>query len=94
VTLRDELSNNTTMTASKKMPKQRLRSDGVMSKSVQGSVASVVSVMSNSLPSYDLQRLFKGPEILQVRFDFYHLTKLDPYFLKFMFDTALNGEWP
>jgi hypothetical protein len=27
---------------------------------------SATSLMSNSLPSYDLQRLFRAPEILQV----------------------------
>jgi hypothetical protein len=47
-----------------------------MSKSMQGSGPTIVSVMSNSLPSYDLKRLFKGQETLQVSVEFsYELGK-------------------
>ena len=76
MTLRDDLIsstfsnpamslNNAAMSSSMKKLKSRCV-DNVMSKSAQGSCPSVNSVMSNSLPSYDLHRLFKGPEILQV----------------------------
>ena len=63
ITLRDELSSNGAAAIKKPF---KTRKEGIMSKSMQmgGQVAS--TMMSNSLPSYDLQRLFKAPEILQV----------------------------
>jgi hypothetical protein len=69
VTLRDELSNGVS-SHRKPMKQSRSRTEGLMSKSMQGSGPTSVSVMSNSLPSYDLKRLFKGQETLQVSVEF------------------------
>jgi hypothetical protein len=75
VTLRDELSNGVS-SHKKPMKQSRSRTEGLMSKSMQGSGPTIVSVMSNSLPSYDLKRLFKGQETLQVSVEFsYELGK-------------------
>ena len=72
VTLRDELASNaiasSTSSLHKKLP-LKSRKEGVMSKSMHVGVSGPTSstLMSNSLPSYDLQKLFKATEILQVK---------------------------
>ena len=74
VTLRDELASNAIASSTsssslhKKLP-LKSRKEGVMSKSMHVGVSGPTSstLMSNSLPSYDLQKLFKATEILQVK---------------------------